>query len=134
MIFGESGGGAKTSCLYAMPKAAPLFAKAAIQSGPAVRIGQRDTAAQTTRLVLDELGLARTEWRKLLDVPGETILKAQAALALKHPDTAHGARGIADFAVGGYGPILDLEVLPHHPCDPIAPPKRGGQAADHRMD
>ena len=25
MIFGESGGGAKTSCLYAMPAAAPYF-------------------------------------------------------------------------------------------------------------
>ena len=25
MIFGESGGGAKTSCFYAMPEAAPYF-------------------------------------------------------------------------------------------------------------
>ncbi len=35
MIFGESGGGAKTSCLYAMPAAAPYFNKAFIESGPA---------------------------------------------------------------------------------------------------
>ena len=38
MIFGESGGGAKTSCLYAMPSAAPYFNKASIESGPAIRI------------------------------------------------------------------------------------------------
>jgi para-nitrobenzyl esterase len=31
MIFGESGGGAKTSCLYAMPKVALFFNKASIE-------------------------------------------------------------------------------------------------------
>ena len=38
MIFGESGGGAKTSCLYAMPSATPYFNKASIESGPGVRM------------------------------------------------------------------------------------------------
>ncbi len=38
MIFGESGGGAKTSCLYAMPSAAPFFHKASIESGPGIRM------------------------------------------------------------------------------------------------
>jgi para-nitrobenzyl esterase len=38
MIFGESGGGAKTSCLYAMPSAAPYFNKASIESGPGIRM------------------------------------------------------------------------------------------------
>ncbi|MCX6630030.1 MAG: carboxylesterase family protein, partial [Candidatus Solibacter sp.] len=37
MIFGESGGGAKTSCLYAMPSAAPYFNKASVESGPGIR-------------------------------------------------------------------------------------------------
>ena len=44
MIFGESGGGAKTSCLYAMPDAAPYFNKASIESGPGVRMTSRETA------------------------------------------------------------------------------------------
>lgn len=35
MIFGESGGGAKTSCLYAMPVAVPYFNKASIEAAPA---------------------------------------------------------------------------------------------------
>jgi len=34
MTFGESGDGAKTSALYAMPQAAPYFHKASIESGP----------------------------------------------------------------------------------------------------
>lgn len=121
MIFGESGGGGKTSCLYAMPAAEPLFAKAAIQSGPAVRIGDPEVAAQTTRMVLDELGLAKSEWRKLLDVPGSSILKAQAALAAKTSPKPGGWRGFVEFGPGGYGPVLDPALLPHHPFDPEAP-------------
>ncbi|MEZ4727052.1 MAG: carboxylesterase family protein [Caldilineaceae bacterium] len=42
MIYGESGGGAKTSCLYAMPAAAPYFNKASIESGPGVRMRTPD--------------------------------------------------------------------------------------------
>jgi para-nitrobenzyl esterase len=122
MIFGESGGGAKTSCLYAAPSVAPLFAKAAIQSGPAVRIGTADVAAQTTRMVLQEMGLSPSDWRKLLEIPGGAILKAQNAVAGRTKSSGPpGARGIADFRAGGYGPILDASLLPHHPFDPAAP-------------
>jgi para-nitrobenzyl esterase len=49
MIFGESGGGAKTSALYAMPEAAPYFHKASIESGPGVRLFEADEATATTR-------------------------------------------------------------------------------------
>jgi para-nitrobenzyl esterase len=43
MIFGESGGGAKTSCLYAMPGAASFFNKASIESGTGRRNGRQTT-------------------------------------------------------------------------------------------
>jgi len=127
MLFGESGGGAKTSCLYAMPSTAPLFAKAAIQSGPATRIGTAETAAKTTRRVLDAMGLKPADWKALLTAPAADILKAQQALALTYPQTAGGWLGIADFAPGGYGPILDSELLPHHPFDPAAPETARGK-------
>jgi carboxylesterase type B len=48
MIFRESGGGAKTSCLYAMPSAAPYFNKASVESGTGIRMMPRDAAAETT--------------------------------------------------------------------------------------
>jgi para-nitrobenzyl esterase len=44
MISGDSGGGAKTSCLYAMPAAAQYFNKASIESGPGVRMMGKETA------------------------------------------------------------------------------------------
>ncbi len=121
MLFGESGGGAKTACLYAMPSAAPMFAKAAIQSGPATRVGTAETAAKTTRLVLAALGLQPADWKTLLTAPAADILKAQNTVIAQHPAGPGGWRGIDDFAPGGWGPILDSELLPHHPFDPAAP-------------
>ncbi|MCS7042795.1 MAG: carboxylesterase family protein [Bryobacteraceae bacterium] len=126
MIFGESGGGAKTSCLYAMPAAAPYFHKASIESGPGIRMMPPEAAAETTRMVLRELGLEKHEWRRLLDVPVEKLLEVQAALA-KAPQGGPltrmgGRRGIAgNPRPGGFGPVVDGRFLPHHPFDPAAP-------------
>src|SRR3954453_19555395 len=44
-IFGESGGGAKVSTLLAMPAAAGLFHRAAIQSGPGLRVQAPEQAS-----------------------------------------------------------------------------------------
>lgn len=96
IIFGESGGGANTSCLYAMPAATPCLWKASIESGPGIRMMPRDTAAVTARLVLQQLGLQKSDWRKLLDVPAERLLEVQAALAKPpgaEPLTNAGGRG-----------------------------------------
>jgi para-nitrobenzyl esterase len=120
-IFGESGGGAKTSCLYAMPSVAPLFSKAIIQSGPVVRVTTPDVAAQTTRMFLEQLGIAPADWRKVLDVPAPQILAAQKALNAKVKSDSGGWRGIQSLTPGTYGPILDGDLLPHHPFDPTAP-------------
>ncbi len=123
MIFGESGGGAKTSCLYAMPSAASYFHKAAIQSGPGVRMMPRDAAAETAALTLKQLGLDKSEWRKLLDVPADKLVAAQEALA-RTPGgrPSFGARrgGLAS-RTGSFGPVVDGTVLPQHPFDPVAP-------------
>lgn len=66
MIFGESGGGAKTSCLYAMPAASPYFNKASIESGPGVRMTTQEAATATTAMVLKELDISPENWKKLL--------------------------------------------------------------------
>ena len=122
MIFGESGGGAKTSCMYAMPSVAPMFTKAAIQSGPAVDVGSPDVAAETTRMVLDILGIPRSDWRRLLEVPAPAFLTAQAELGKRtKPGHLGGWRGMAELRPGGWGPILDPQLLPRQPFDPSAP-------------
>src|SRR5207302_8788002 len=80
MIFGESGGGAKTSCLYGMPSAAAWFNKASIESGPGIRMLPREVAAETAMMTLKHLGLEKSEWRKLLEIPLEELVAAQAEL------------------------------------------------------
>jgi len=126
MIFGESGGGAKTSCLYAMPAAAPFFNKASIESGPGIRMFPRDMATETTMMVLKQLGLEKSQWRRLLEIPGDQLLGVQVELG-KRPDGGPltmngGRRGIGGGGrPGGFGPVVDGSVLPHHPFDPDAP-------------
>jgi para-nitrobenzyl esterase len=120
MIWGESGGGAKTSCLYAMPEAAPYFNKASIESGPGVRMSTQEMAAATTAHVLKELGIAPTDWRKLLDVPASDLLSLQSTLAPIPPSLRKSVITSEDPPIG-FGPVVDGTVLPGHPFDPTAP-------------
>ncbi len=125
MIFGESGGGAKTSCLYAMPTAEPFFNKASIESGPGIRMMPRDAAAETAIMTLKQLGIEKSEWRKLLDVPADKLVDAQVELGKQPggPLTMSGGRkGIGGGGrPGGFGPVVDGTILPNHPFDPEAP-------------
>lgn len=126
MIFGESGGGAKTSCLYAMPSAAPYFNKASIESGPGIRMMSREAATETTLMTLKQLGIEKSDWRKLLDVPADKLMQAQTGLGrsgLGGPLGMNGGRkGMGGGSrPGGFGPVVDGTVLPWHPFDPEAP-------------
>jgi para-nitrobenzyl esterase len=125
MIFGESGGGAKTSCLYAMPSAAPYFNKASIESGPGIRMMPREAAAETTLMTLKQLGIEKSDWRKILDVPPDKLVEAQGALGRTGggPLGMNGGRkGMGGGSrPGGFGPVVDGKVLPRHPFHPEAP-------------
>ncbi len=123
-IFGESGGGMKTACLYASPEAAPLFHKASIESGPCIRVSEPALAIETTDRLLRQLGIARADWRALLDVPVARLLEAQRALRgpLNEAPPAWGGRaGLLDQRPGSFAPVRDGHVLPEHPFFPGAP-------------
>lgn len=122
MIFGESGGGAKTSCLYAMPEAAPFFNKASIESGPGVRMYSRELASQATAQVLRALNITPKDWRKLLDVPAADLLDVQSKFPFTPPyQEKNRPNGITEPFPGGFGPVIDGVTLPAHPFDPTAP-------------
>ena len=117
MIFGESGGGGKTSCIYAMPEASPYFNKASIESGPGVRMLTKELAAETTEMVLKELNIANKDWRKLLDVSAEDLLAIQNKFMFIPPFQEE----LNMPGMNGFGPVVDGVVLPYHPFDPTAP-------------
>ena len=123
MIFGESGGGGKTSCLYAMPEADRYFNKASIESGPGLRMLKEEWAVETTAKVLKELNISKNNWRKLLDVPADKLLKIQQSKF--HPVPPYQVRRASEGGPGrkylGFGPVVDDVALLHNPFDPTAP-------------
>ncbi|MGH9572163.1 MAG: carboxylesterase/lipase family protein [Candidatus Acidiferrales bacterium] len=132
MIFGESGGGAKTSCLYAMPSAAPYFNKASVESGPGLRLRPLDAAARTTEMVLQQLGLDKSQWRQLLEVPADKLVEIQGTVGRPAP-SSRGPQGRGPSmrdnarygftysgAGGGFAPTLDGHIMDHDPFYPTA--------------
>ena len=125
MVWGESGGGAKTSSIYAFSPAVKLFHKASIESGPGIRMKPRELATETTVYVLDQLGISRRDARKLLDVPADKLLAIQEAPAPR-PATGAAANGpplmgMGSGALNSYGSVVDGKFLAAHPFDPTAP-------------
>ena len=122
MIFGESGGGAKTSCLYAMPAAAPYFNKASIESGPGVHMIPKEAAAEMTSIALRALNIAPKDWKKLIEIPAADLLSIQmkmpALMAQSEYVKKYGAVG---FVPNTFQPVVDGIALPQHPFDPSAP-------------
>jgi para-nitrobenzyl esterase len=122
MIFGESGGGAKTSCLYAMPAAAPYFNKASIESGPGVHMIPKEAAAEMTAITLRELNVAPKDWKKLLEIPVADLLNIQLKMpALMAQSEYVKKNGAVGFVANAFQPVVDGVALPHHPFDPTAP-------------
>lgn len=109
MIFGQSGGGAKTSTILATPSARGLFHRGAVQSGSSLRLTTREQATKTAELLLEKLSIPKTRIADIQKISWQQLLEAQVSVA----------PGLA----GGFAPVVDGTVLPHHPFDPVAPPE-----------
>ncbi|HEY2357617.1 MAG TPA: carboxylesterase family protein [Phenylobacterium sp.] len=103
MIFGQSGGGSKTSTLLAVPSAKGLFHRAAVQSGSTLRQATRPEATAEAEKLLKALNLSKANIADIQKVSWQNLLEAQV-----------GSRG-------NFRPVVDGKVLPHHPFDPGAP-------------
>jgi para-nitrobenzyl esterase len=108
MIFGQSGGGAKTSAMLATPAAKGLFHRAAVQSGSMLKFVARDRATQNAEALLKQLGIPKSRIGDLQKISWQQLLEAQVAASATSP------------GLGG-GPVLDGKYLPHDPFDPVAP-------------
>jgi para-nitrobenzyl esterase len=117
MIFGESGGGSKVSMLLASPPAKGLFHSAVIESGPGIRMGEREAATKVAEMLLAELGLDAGRLSELQKLSTEKILAAYFATTAALARQGGGRGGLGG---GAFGPVLDPEVLPAHPFYPTA--------------
>jgi len=125
MIWGESGGGAKTATLTALPRAQGLYHKGSIESGAALRLRTRESANETARAVLAKLGLNEKSARNLLQIPAERLCVAQQELLRQHSSSAE---SVSSSLAGGLGfsPVVDGYHIPAHPYDPVAPSMSAG--------
>jgi para-nitrobenzyl esterase len=107
MIWGESGGGAKTATLTAMPSAQGLYHKASVESAPTLRLTPREAANETTKTVLARLGLGANQARELVQMPAARLRELQERMSGTNPMR--------------FGPVVDGRFIPRHPYDPTAP-------------
>jgi para-nitrobenzyl esterase len=103
MIFGQSGGGAKTSTVLAMPPAKGLFHRAAVQSGSALRLVTPEAGAATAEKFVRQLGLKKSNIADIQKLDWRQLLEAQTAVG------------------GNFSPVIGTDALPNHPFDPAAP-------------
>jgi para-nitrobenzyl esterase len=117
LLFGESGGGWKVSVALATRQAAGLFHRAAIQSGSALRVAEPDEADDVAERFLSAVGVRPGDAAAALPaLPLERILAAQFEVESKLPQR------VVPNMIQGFVPVLDPEVVPEHPFEPVASP------------
>ncbi|HEY2357616.1 MAG TPA: carboxylesterase family protein [Phenylobacterium sp.] len=103
MIFGQSGGGAKTATVLAMPPGKGLYHRAAVQSGAALRLVTPEAGAETADKLVKQLGLNKANMADIQKLSWQQILEAQTAVR------------------ANFSPVIGTDALPNHPFDPVAP-------------
>jgi para-nitrobenzyl esterase len=117
-IMGQSGGGAKVCTLTAMPSAKGLFHKAVVESGAALRMGDKATSQKLASYVLAEAGLTAAEMDKLQAMPWKDYLAAATRAGQKLSQELGPAGGLRR----GFNPVVDGAILPQDPYFPEPAP------------
>jgi para-nitrobenzyl esterase len=114
MIFGQSGGGRKVGTLLAMPSAKGLFHRAVIESGPTIRLVERDQAIRVAEMLLAKLNVSKAQVRELQKLPVDRIMGAYFSVVKD--------MGGQDQMTQGFSPTVDGVAVPKHPFHPAASP------------
>lgn len=118
-IFGQSGGGAKVTCLLNTPSAKGLFQKAIIQSGSYLtRFIKPEVARKVASELLKELGLRPDQADSLQTLPYERL----AAAGEKAIEIVNGTLKPGEKSVFGleWEPVQDGDLLPYQPGESSA--------------
>jgi para-nitrobenzyl esterase len=106
-VFGNSAGAVNIACMLTMPRARGLFHKAILQSGALNLLRAPQAALETTRQILQQVGIAPERASALRDVPATALVAAQNAIA--------GRSVLPPFS-----PVADGDVIPEKPYDALA--------------
>jgi para-nitrobenzyl esterase len=115
MIYGQSGGGSKVTCLMGMPSAAGLFHRASVQSGGGGNPPSAEQSRELSRKIMTELGLASNDLASLQKMEWSKLNAAANAAAAKINGPAPRTLGMGAPAGStprvGMGPTLDGRVV-----------------------
>jgi para-nitrobenzyl esterase len=106
-IFGQSGGGGKTTTMMAMPQAEGLFHGSIAMSGSAMRGVPASNASEAAERFLRKLGLRNNQLDQLQTMDLQQI-----------QDAFYSEPRIPGLATG---PVIDGNIIPRHQWDPTAP-------------
>lgn len=115
LVYGQSGGGAKTAALLAMPSAQGLFQRAGMMSSPSMRLFEPRESGEYAEAFLRQLGVGPNQLERLADFSLEELLLAEAATERsfrRAGQTPHLFRPV----------ILKEGVVNRHPFEPDAAP------------
>ena len=108
MIYGQSGGGSKVTCLLGMPSAAGLIHTAAVQSGGGGNSPGAEQSKELSRQVMKELSLQPNDLASLQKMEWSRLFAAGNAAIAKVNPPLRGAPGIGSAPAPaprvGWGP------------------------------
>ncbi len=115
MIYGQSGGGSKVTCLMGMPSAAGLFHRASVQSGGGGNPPTGEQSRELSRQVMVELGLGPKDIGALQKMEWAKLNAALTAAAAKINPPLQRSLGLGSPPGAtprvGMGPTLDGKVV-----------------------
>ncbi|HEY3454552.1 MAG TPA: carboxylesterase family protein [Bryobacteraceae bacterium] len=125
MIYGQSGGGSKVTCLMGMPSARGLFHRVSVQSGGGSNVPGIDQSRELARQLMKELGLQPNDLASLQHIEWARLNAAgNAAIAKLSP----GARSIAGPGSApsatprvGWSPTVDGRIVTLRSFYDVAP-------------
>ena len=125
MIYGQSGGGSKVTCLMGMPSAAGLFHRASVQSGGGSNLPGKEQSLELTRAFMKELGLGAKDLGALQKMDWAKLNAAGNAAIAKISPPAQGAAG-PGAAPGrtpraGWSPTIDGKIITERAFYDVAP-------------
>ena len=125
MIYGQSGGGSKVTCLMGMPSAAGLFHRASAQSGGGGNIPGTDQSRELARQLMKELGLRPNDLASLQKMEWARLNAAGNAVIARLSPAAQGATGPGSAPGAtprvGWSPTVDGRIVTLRSYYDVAP-------------
>jgi para-nitrobenzyl esterase len=125
MIYGQSGGGSKVTCLMGMPSAAGLFHRAVVQSGGGSNLPDKEQSRELTRQFMKKLGLGKNDLGALQKMDWNSLNAAgNAAVAALSPSGVNtGGPGGPPTRTPrvGWAPTVDGKIITQRAFYDVAP-------------